>query len=122
MTVMKTHSIDGAVILEELLVSIATSEFEMAVDIAKYHHEKVNGLGYPLGLSGEDIPLSARIVALTDVFDALTSERPYKKAFTFDEAISIIDKDAGTHIDKKIVSILMNNLDAFEGLYNSLWT
>lgn len=122
MTIMKTHSYEGALILEELLVSIGAEEFEMAVDIAKYHHEKVNGMGYPSGLFGDDIPLSARIVALVDVFDALTSARPYKEAFTFEEAIRIIHQDAGSHFDEKIVSMLMNNLDAFKTLYNSLWT
>lgn len=121
MNTMKTHSLDGALILEELLVSIGTKEFEMAVDIAKYHHEKVNGMGYPFGLSGNDIPLSARIVALTDVFDALTSERPYKKAYSFEETMHIINKDAGMHFDGLIVSTLMNNLEGFERLYNSLW-
>ena len=121
MTIMKTHSLHGAEVLEELLVSVGANEFKMAVDIAKYHHEKVNGTGYPYGLTDEQIPLSARIVALVDVFDALTSERPYKKAFTFEEAIEIIKKDAGSHFDEKIVSIVMEHIDAFETLYKSLW-
>ncbi|MBI9013913.1 MAG: HD domain-containing protein [Clostridiales bacterium] len=121
MSIMKTHSLHGAGVLEELLVSIGANEFEMAVDIAKYHHEKVNGTGYPEGLTDAQIPLSARIVALVDVFDALTSERPYKKAFTFEEAIKIIKSDAGIHFDEKIVSIVMEHLDAFKTLYNSLW-
>jgi len=121
MTIMKTHSLHGAEVLEELLVSVGANEFKMAVDIAKYHHEKVNGTGYPYGLTGEQIPLSARIVALVDVFDALTSERPYKGAFTFEEAIEIIKKDAGSHFDEKIVSIVMEHLDTFESLYKSLW-
>lgn len=122
MILMRTHSTHGAEILDELLVSIGTSEFKMAVDIAKYHHEKVNGNGYPLGLKGSNIPLAARIVALVDVFDALTSERPYKKAFTFEETISIIKKDSGEHFDEVIVEKIMAHLDEFEALYKKLWT
>lgn len=121
MAIMKTHSMYGAEILDELLVSIGTSEFKMAVDIAKFHHEKVNGNGYPLGLKGSNIPLAARIVALVDVFDALTSERPYKKAFTFKEAIEIIQKDSGMHFDSIIVSRVMEHLSEFEALYKKLW-
>ena len=120
--IMRTHSSHGAEVLEELLVSVGAIEFEMAVEIAKYHHEKVNGEGYPEGLKHDEIPLSARIVALVDVFDALTSERPYKKAFTFDEAIKIINNDANTHFDEVIVNRLMHHLDEFEALYKKLWT
>ena len=122
MVIMRTHSIHGAEVLEELLVSIGTTEFKMAVDIAKYHHEKVNGQGYPLGLKDDEIPLSARIVALVDVFDALTSERPYKRAFSFKEAIEIIRNDSGTHFDYKLVEYLLHNLADFEMLYKNLWT
>lgn len=119
--IMKGHSNRGAEILEELLLSVGASDFRMAVDIARYHHEKVDGSGYPLGLKSTEIPLAARIVALVDVFDALTSKRPYKKAMTFDEAIYIIQKDSGKHFDASIVSVLMNNLSEFKALYESLW-
>ncbi len=122
MDIMRTHSMHGAEVLEEMLVSIGTTEFKMAVDIAKYHHEKVNGQGYPLGLKDEEIPLSAKIVALVDVFDALTSERPYKRAFSFKEAIEIIRNDSGTHFDYKLVEYLLHNLADFEMLYKNLWT
>ncbi|MCH4888658.1 HD domain-containing protein [Acidaminobacter sp. JC074] len=122
MTIMKTHSLHGAEVLEELLGSVGDVEFKMAADIAKYHHEKINGMGYPEGLEGDAIPLAARIVALVDVFDALTSERPYKKAFDFEQAIDILKKDAGSHFDQVIVDRLMEHLEEFEALYKKLWT
>ena len=70
---------------------------------AGYHHEKWDGLGYPRGLSGEDIPLEGRIMAVVDVYDALVSERPYKKPFLHEEAVDIIKSSAGTHFDPRIV-------------------
>lgn len=73
--------------------------------IALAHHEKWDGSGYPNGLKGEDIPLSARIVAVADVFDALTTERPYKKAWTVEDAVALIDKESGCHFDPKVVVV-----------------
>jgi len=121
MLIMKEHSAHGGDILSELLVSVGASEFKMAVDIARHHHEKIDGSGYPDGISGDSIPLSARIVALADVFDALTSPRPYKAAFTFEEAFKIIEQDSGKHFDHQIVEVIVDNLDAFKDLYNKLW-
>ncbi len=72
-------------------------------EIAYSHHEKWDGSGYPEGLKGEEIPLSARIVSLADVYDALTSERPYKKAFSYKKALSIIMDNRGSHFDPLIV-------------------
>jgi putative two-component system response regulator len=74
---------------------------------AGYHHEKWNGSGYPGGLAGEEIPLEGRIMAVVDVYDALVSERPYKKAFTHEDAVEIIRKDSGTHFDPKIVEAFL---------------
>ena len=75
----------------------------MARDIARCHHEKFDGSGYPAGLAGEDIPLCARIVALADVYDALTTKRVYKPAFSHAEAVALIREGRGRHFDPAIV-------------------
>lgn len=97
--VMRTHAEIGAQILEgsqgELL--------QMAARIARCHHEKWNGGGYPDGLAGEAIPLEARIVAIADVFDALTSVRPYKNAWPFEAAMQLIREESGQHFDPVLV-------------------
>jgi putative two-component system response regulator len=80
-----------------------TDLLALALEVAKYHHEKWDGSGYPNGLSGEDIPLSARIVAIADVFDALTSVRPYKKAWSVEKAMALIESEAGSHFDPILV-------------------
>ena len=78
--------------------------------MAGYHHERWDGTGYPEGLHGEAIPLSARIMAVADVFDALTSKRVYKPAFPLDEALKIIQEGSGTQFDPKCVEVLMDSL------------
>lgn len=83
----------------------------MAREIALGHHEKFDGSGYPNGISGSDIPLSARIVAIADVFDALTSERPYKKAWTVEKAIALLEEESGKHFDPTLVPEFINCLD-----------
>ncbi|MBQ8951157.1 MAG: HD domain-containing protein [Eubacterium sp.] len=106
--IMKTHTISGAAIIDQAIEKLPESGYlEEAKNIALYHHEKWNGRGYPYGLSGEDIPLSARIMAVADVFDALVSERCYKKAFSFDEAMDIIKKDAGSHFDPMVAEAFL---------------
>ena len=103
--VMKTHAAIGANIL-----SGSDSELlNMAKEIAISHHEKWDGSGYPAGLVGEDIPLVGRITAIADVFDALTSERPYKKAWTVEDAVKLINEQSGIHFEPKMVE-LFNNL------------
>lgn len=91
----------------EIIGEHASPLLTMAREVALFHHEKWNGTGYPHGLSGSDIPLSARIVAVADVFDALTSERPYKPAWPVDEAIELIKSDAGTHFDPELVEVFL---------------
>jgi putative two-component system response regulator len=78
---------------------------QYAKTFAAFHHEKWDGSGYPHGLSGENIPLLGRIMAIADVYDALTSERPYKKAFSHEEAVRIIVEGKGTHFDPALVSL-----------------
>ena len=74
-----------------------------AIEMAHFHHEKWNGTGYPTGIRGEAIPLSARIMAVADVFDALVAERVYKKPFTYEKAMAIITEGSGQHFDPVIV-------------------
>lgn len=97
--IMKTHATIGA----ELLSGHSSELMEMARTIAISHHEKWDGSGYPAGLDGEDIPLSGRIAALADVFDALTSDRPYKKAWSVEAALAYIDENRGKHFDPALV-------------------
>jgi len=84
---------------------------QMASKIALAHHEKFDGTGYPLGLKGEEIPFASRIVAIADVFDALTTKRPYKNAWSVDQALDLINKEAGKHFDPEMVAIFSENLD-----------
>lgn len=105
---MKRHTTEGAKIVTSILQGVEDDEFvKIARNVALYHHEKYNGKGYPHGISGEDIPVEARIMALADVFDALVSVRCYKKAFTFDEAFDIIKKDLGEHFDPQLGRIFI---------------
>lgn len=99
--VMKTHAAIGA----ELLAGSRSELMQMAETIALTHHEKWDGSGYPRGLKGEEIPLVGRICALCDVFDALTSERPYKKAWSVPEAMAEIERGSGTHFDPRLVEL-----------------
>lgn len=101
--IMKTHSTIGAAILS----GGSTEHVTMAEVIAKSHHEKWDGSGYPDGLVGLEIPLEARIVAVVDVFDALTSERPYKSAWTQEAALDFILGQSGKHFDPAIVTVFL---------------
>lgn len=97
--IMKQHAIFGY----ELLKGSSSRVLQAGAEIAKGHHEKFDGSGYPNGLKGEDIPLFSRIVAVADVFDALTSERPYKKAWDLEAAVDFLLAGAGTHFDPSCV-------------------
>ena len=103
--IMKNHTVIGANIMgdhnSELLKTART--------IALTHHEKWDGSGYPQGLSGTTIPLVGRIVALADVFDALTSERPYKKAWSFDKTINFIKENKAKHFDPGLTEVFLDN-------------
>ena len=80
------------------------------IQVAQYHHEKWDGSGYPNQIAGEEIPLVGRIAAVADVFDALTAERPYKKAWSVDEALALFEEQKGKHFDPRIVELLFENL------------
>jgi putative two-component system response regulator len=97
--IMQTHVEIGV----EILSDATTPLLEMARRIAASHHEKWNGTGYPLGLEGEDISIEGRICAVTDVFDALTSDRPYKKAWSVEDAMSLIREESGISFDPILV-------------------
>ncbi len=99
--IMKNHAAIGA----EILSGHDSELMHMARDIAIGHHEKWDGSGYPHGLAGEAIPLAARIVAVADVFDALTSVRPYKKAWSHEAAVAELKRVAGTHLDPELVEL-----------------
>ncbi len=107
--IMKMHSTYGGEIIEQLIESLSEASYlEVARDIALYHHEKWDGSGYPKGLKEEEIPLSARIMAVADVFDALISDRVYKKAFSYEKAMSIIIEESGTHFDPDVVKAFIS--------------
>lgn len=106
---MKMHSIIGGDIFEFIKERISDKEFgEIASQIARYHHERWDGKGYPDGLSGKDIPLVSRIMSIVDVYDALTSERPYKKPYTHEKSMALIVADSGTKFDPELVEEFVN--------------
>jgi putative two-component system response regulator len=112
--IMKTHTTLGAQTLEAALKQHPEAGFlRIAMNIALTHHERWDGTGYPQGLAGEDIPLCGRVVALADVYDALTSKRVYKNAFGHEIAKSMIIQDSGTHFDPNIVSAFLATENAF---------
>jgi response regulator RpfG family c-di-GMP phosphodiesterase len=111
---MKGHSAIGAEALRQAVERSTCGGFlSMAIDIARYHHERFNGSGYPDGLAGPDIPLSARIVALADVYDALTSARVYKAAYDPDVAKNMIEAEEGEHFDPAVVEAFRARYDDF---------
>jgi putative two-component system response regulator len=103
---MQTHAYIGSQIIGE----DSSELLDMARIVAINHHEKWNGSGYPKGLVGEEIPRIARIVAIADVFDALTSERPYKEAWPVEKAIALLNEEAGKHFDPELIPLFINEL------------
>lgn len=106
--IMKLHAIYGY----EILQGSSSKVLQAGADIALAHHERFDGTGYPNGLQGEQIPIFSRIVAVADVFDALTSERPYKKAWPLEQASEHIKANAGTHFDPTCVSAFFEHWEA----------
>ncbi len=112
--IMKKHTTFGCDAIQRTETILGENSFlNFAKEISKYHHEKWDGTGYPFALKGEDIPLSARIMALADVYDALVSERPYKKSLSHDRAIEIILKGSGSHFEPHLVKIFIDNNEDF---------
>ncbi|MCR5101428.1 MAG: HD domain-containing protein [Butyrivibrio sp.] len=110
--IMKTHTTNGKDVISQAIETLPDADYlEEARNMAGYHHEKWNGTGYPEGLAGEDIPLSARIMAVADVFDALVSKRCYKDSFSYEKAFGIIEKDAGVHFDPLVADAFLKSKD-----------
>jgi HD-GYP domain-containing protein (c-di-GMP phosphodiesterase class II) len=115
--IMRTHARRGREIIDEVLTNFGldrVQQVNILRNIAEYHHEAMNGRGYPAGLKGGEIPLEARIVAVADVFDALTSRRPYKDAWTNDEAFALLNLMAGETLDAECVNALVENREEAE--------
>jgi putative two-component system response regulator len=112
--IMKKHARAG----HDILVGSSSKVLQLAALIALRHHERWDGGGYPDGLQGTQIPLAARIAAVSDVFDALISKRPYKRAWTLDEAFTVIKKSSGTHFDPMIVDAFVRNWDEMVEISN----
>ena len=111
-TVMKSHTTAGNQIIASAMSLVSdTGYLKEAKNLATYHHERWDGSGYPSGKAGEDIPLSARIMAVADVFDALVSKRSYKEPFSFEKAMSIIEEGAGTQFDPQIAKIFVESAE-----------
>ena len=104
--VMRNHATIGA----EILGDHPPGMLRLARSVALTHHEKWDGSGYPKGLKGDDIPLEGRIIAIADVFDALTSERPYKKAWTVEAAVELLQREAGKHFDPDLVPAFLSRM------------
>ena len=112
--IMKRHPTIGYEILKD-----SKSEYLKAgATISHSHHEKFDGSGYPLGLSGENIPILGRIVAVADVFDALTSVRPYKKGWSVEDACQLLIEEKGKHLDPRLIDLFMKNLDEIKSIKN----
>ncbi len=117
---MKEHSEIGGNLLSDIYIKTGSQTMRLAFEIAMYHHERWDGNGYPAGLSGDGIPIAARIMALADVYDALTSDRVYKKAFSHQRAREIILEGKSKHFDPRLVETFLALEDAFIRLREKL--
>ncbi|MEI7430248.1 MAG: HD domain-containing phosphohydrolase [Betaproteobacteria bacterium] len=120
-TLIKQHTLIGAHTLEVSIQNYKKNPFvNMGILIAKYHHERWDGNGYPCGLKGNNIPLSARIMAVADVYDALVSERSYKKAFSHEDSCKIILADSGTQFDPAVAEAFWSHAPDFKEIHKQL--
>ncbi|MBX3618057.1 HD-GYP domain-containing protein [Nitrosomonas sp.] len=118
-TIMNTHAQKGRDMIDDIVMNFGFNSIDhinILRNIAEFHHEAVNGSGYPSGKKGQEIPLEARIVAVADVFDALTSQRPYKEAWSNQKAFDMLKQMAGTQLDSDCVNALINNEKAIESI------
>ncbi|WP_165275056.1 HD domain-containing phosphohydrolase [Thermotoga sp. Ku-13t] len=112
-SVMKTHTSLGVKVLENLSKIFAQNNFvNVLFNVMKYHHERFDARGYPEGLRAEQIPLEARIVAIADVLEALTTDRPYRNAYSFEEALNIMTEEQ-EHFDPKLLQLFIENAELF---------
>jgi HD-GYP domain-containing protein (c-di-GMP phosphodiesterase class II) len=117
LTIMRRHARAGLELVDQLLGNFglaAVSQVQMLRNIILHHHELVDGSGYPDGLVGEQIPLESRIVTVADVFDALTSERPYKQPWPNAEAFAFLERQAGLKFDRDCVMALLEQAEDIE--------
>lgn len=120
---IKIHPEKSKNIIDKLFENENDDELKtIAGNIALYHHEKYDGSGYPKGLQGEEIPLEARIMAISDVYDALVSERCYKEAYSFEEAYDVVEKSMGKHFDPQLWNAFKNSVPMLEEYYTKLKT
>lgn len=118
--IMKTHPVEGAKILENTIKGLESDAYyQIAHDMVLYHHEKYDGSGYPTGISGKNIPLTARIMAVADVYDALRSKRHYKDGFSKEKSMAIMEESKGTHFDADIVTIFLEHIDEMEAVLDT---
>jgi len=118
---MKTHAFRGKQVIDSIIRNFKFESFgniNILRNIAQYHHETLDGNGYPEGIKGEEIPIEARIVAVADIFDALTTKRPYKEAWSNDAAYAMLQKLTKDKLDEECVKALMNNKDQVEDIQN----
>ena len=117
---MKTHAAEGAKIVHEILKDTDDESFKIvAENVAHYHHERMDGSGYPEGLKGEEIPIEARIMAVADVYDALVSKRVYKESMSFEQANKIMMESMGSHFDKNLEEYYVNARPKLEEYYSN---
>lgn len=114
MEVVKQHTTQGAECIDEMNQDEQNETLKMAKEIALYHHEKWDGTGYPCGLKGEEIPLSARILSIVDVYDVLTSKRCYKEAYSHEEALEIMRQETGKSFDPNIMEVFFKISKRFQ--------
>ncbi|MBO4749027.1 MAG: HD domain-containing protein [Lachnospiraceae bacterium] len=118
---MKIHAAEGARVIHEILEHTEDESFKLvAENVAHYHHERWDGSGYPEGLSGEEIPIEARIMAIADVYDALVSKRVYKDAFSAESANAIILEGMGTQFDPRLKAAYEKARPRLEAYYKEI--
>ncbi|MCL2202289.1 MAG: response regulator [Oscillospiraceae bacterium] len=119
--IIKTHTSIGSQIIDSISASLPDNDMYLkyAKEICHFHHERWDGKGYPNGLKGEDIPLSARIISIVDVYDALVNPRCYKAAYPYDVSIEIITEGSGTQFDPEIIALLPQVSEMFKGIEES---
>ena len=119
--IMKKHTTSGAEIIQKTLHTMGDQDFvNLVTNVALSHHEKWNGTGYPQGLAGQDIPLCARIMAIADVFDAVSAKRCYRDAMTLEQSFKIIEEGSGTAFEPLLVDVFMELKDEVINVHDTM--